>query len=431
MADAEQLSARQVENDKDLADWRVLADGLSAWFGTSGDGASPSLTKGADLLRRVASLVDGDLPDVDLRADGIRIRLGVPEPGCDLATVAATDVALARSISAAARELGLTADSAGLQCLHLFFDTRDSAAVKPFWQTVLGYQHAGDLFDPLRRDPTICSQDQDEVRPMRNRIHLDVGRPADNLDEVKSALGSDGSGPYGLLFADPEGNEVDLVPGGGLADDPEVADWCAAFGAMAFYPTGSVDQAVSFAAAVADLADGTRIPLLIDLRPDGIMIDSGKDLWEDDGNGRGERFLQLARSVQQTARDHGLTADRARVRFVQFGLDAVDVEAVRSFWLSALGYRPDPREQVTDIFDSRRLGPVIIFQPMDETETDRRRQRNRIHVDLSVPGETLQQRIDAALTAGGRITFTDERGRWTTITDPEGNEVDISAVGRA
>ena len=68
---------------------------------------------------------------------------------------------------------------------------------------------------------------------------------------------------------------------------------------------------------------------------------------------------------------------------------------------------------------------------MDASEEDRRRQRNRIHVDLFVPDDQAQVRIDAALAAGGRIAYDDEAPEWWTLADPEGNEVDIAvSVGR-
>ena len=77
--------------------------------------------------------------------------------------------------------------------------------------------------------------------------------------------------------------------------------------------------------------------LLIDIRADGVMIDTGKDRWED------ERFPDLARQVQAEARGLGLTADPSRTRFFQVCIDAVDVPRVREFWRVVLGYENDPR----------------------------------------------------------------------------------------
>ena len=160
--------------------------------------------------------------------------------------------------------------------------------------------------------------------------------------------------------------------------------------------------------------------LLIDIRADGIMGDTGKDRWED------ERFPELARQVQAEARGLGLMADPSRTRFFQVCIDAVDVPRVREFWRVVLGYEHDPRPGLTDIVDPRQLNHPVIFQPMDRADGDRIRQRNRIHLDLYVPHDQLQARREAALAAGGRLT----RGDDSTIADPEGNEVDI-AVGIA
>jgi len=163
-----------------------------------------------------------------------------------------------------------------------------------------------------------------------------------------------------------------------------------------------------------------------DLRPDGVTIDTGKDQHED------ERFPALARRIQEAARGLGLVADPTRVRFVQLGIDAVDVPTVRNFWRTVLGYEYDPRPHVTDIYDPRRLNMPIFFQQMPASEEARRTQRNRIHVDVFVPDDQARARLDAALGAGGRIVYDDEAPAWWTLADPEGNEVDIAvSVGRA
>ncbi|MGH3165389.1 MAG: VOC family protein, partial [Trebonia sp.] len=130
--------------------------------------------------------------------------------------------------------------------------------------------------------------------------------------------------------------------------------------------------------------------------------------------------------IQFAARGLGLSADPARPRFQQFGIDAVDVPAVRSFWAAVLGYRYDPRTHLTDIYDPRRLSPEFFFQQMDPAEQDRRRQRNRIRFDLFIPCDQVRARLDTAVTAGGQIV-AETPGRYA-LADPEGNEVDIIAT---
>jgi hypothetical protein len=222
--------------------------------------------------------------------------------------------------------------------------------------------------------------------------------------------GREPSGSYGVMLPDDEGNEVDLVPGDPL---PGTTDWLALFGAMTFYPTSKPTQ---LATKVAELADAAGIPLMIDVRAEGVVIDSGKDRWEA-GDGADPKFVALATQVEAAAKELGLRADPARLRFVQFGIDALDVPAVRAFWLALLGYAEDERPHLTDIYDPRRLNPVLFFQQLEEP----RPQRNRIRFELAVPADTVAQRVAAAVAAGGRLI--DEKPY--LVADPEGNEVVI------
>jgi hypothetical protein len=420
----ERLTAKEFQGAGGVDDWRALSSGASAWFDAS------SHTAGAALVRRIADLIGsaGAMPDMDVRSTGVHVRVGV-------AGFTAEVVSLARAVSAAARDLDLVADPSGLQNVHLTIDTLDKSAVIPFWKTVLGHEQVGDdyLVDALRRDPSIWFQEQKQPRPLRNRIHVDIARPQPTPFEGNAVTAVGGrflGGAFTVAHADAEGNEADVIPVGPedeLGDVPETADWRALFGGMTFYPVASPAQAAALTTAAAGLADEAGLPLLIDLRPEGVTIDSGKDLWED------KRFPALAAAVQATARKMGLTADTSRLRFVQIGIDAVDVPAVREFWRVVLGYEDDPRSElgVTDINDPRRLNLTIFFQAMDASDEARRKQRNRIHVDVYVPDDRAGARIDAALAAGGRVVYDDEAPEWWTIADPEGNEVDIAVtVGR-
>jgi hypothetical protein len=403
-----------------IRDWRALDAGVSAWF------VAPSMSAGAALVRRIGELaVATGLPDVDLRPGGVRVRIG---PAGDLSRA---DVALARAISAAAQDLGLAADPAVLQAVQLAVDTADQPSLVPFWQTVLAYEPAGAgvLVDPSRRDP-VLSFHSSQPRPPRDRIHVDVVRTPDAVDAARAAVGQEPSGAFGVALTDADGNVVDLVPGDKLSEGPETADWRVVFGAMACYPVDSPGQAVALASAVAGLADGAGLPLMVDLRPDGVTIDSGKDQWEDGEGSAANRFVDLAGRIQATARDLGLAADLTRPRFVQLGLDAVDVPAVRAFWASVLGYEYDARTFLTDICDPRRLNPVLFFQPMDASDADRREHRNRIHIDLYVPYDQAQARLDAAVAAGGRIVTGNASDRHV-VADLEGNELHIVTFHQA
>ncbi|ANS78354.1 Pterin-4-alpha-carbinolamine dehydratase [Serinicoccus hydrothermalis] len=442
-ARAGRLTTQEFQAAEGTEDWRGLGRGAHAWFATG------SHADGAALVRSVVSTC-GDLgtglPDLDLRATGLRMRLAASGEGFTTQTVE-----LARAISASARDLGLTAQPEVVQEVQLAVDTQDPGAVMDFWETALGYERQGeeDVVDAGRRHPPLWFQDMDAARPLRSRLHLDsvTSQPvaAATVDRLEAAGAGVARHGYYATVADPEGNEVDVLPlpEGACLWEEGTEDWRLVFAAVAAYPVRSVDDLLALVTGAADLADGAGLPLGIDVRPlpapgttapdaDAgthrlalVTVHTAKDRWEMD-----EGYLDLARQVQQLARSLDLTADPGRARFVQIGLDAADIPAVSTFWQAALGYEPDPRDNVTDIVDPRGLGPVLFFQPIDEQDEQRRAQRNRLHVDVYLPHDVAATRVETAVAAGGTVV-RDAAPFWWTVADPEGNEVDLAVtVGR-
>ena len=210
----DQISGKQFDESAGVQDWRALWGGgmACAYFRTGSFGA------GAGLVQAIAELsaVAGHHVDVDLRPEGITVRLFTNEPG-GLTNV---DVQLAREISAAARRLDLLPDPSAVQHVQVAIDALVPAEVRPFWRAVLGYEEVGeeDLLDPVRRGPSFWFQQMDKPRPQRNRIHIDVYVPRDRAGaRIAAALAagghmvSDAHAPGWWTLADAEGNEVDLA----------------------------------------------------------------------------------------------------------------------------------------------------------------------------------------------------------------------------
>jgi 4a-hydroxytetrahydrobiopterin dehydratase len=130
------------------------------------------------------------------------------------------DVALARQISLAARELDIRAEPAAVQQVDLTIDALVGPDVLPFWRAVLGYRQEGeeDVLDPRGRGPSIWFEAMDKPRPQRNRLHVDVWVPHDEAEarvaaavEAGGHLVSDEYAPAWWTLADSEGNEVDVA----------------------------------------------------------------------------------------------------------------------------------------------------------------------------------------------------------------------------
>ena len=204
----EQISPQQFHE----LDWRVVRDDASTHCRTQSFPAGLALV---DAIGRLADAANYH-PDVDLRSDGVTVRLGTHSAGRS-----ERDLALARQISAAARELGVPVDLTGLQNVQVAIDALVIPDVLPFWRAVLGYQQVGDedLVDPHLQGPPFWFQQMDAPRPQRNRIHIDVYVPHDQAEARVAAaiaagghLVSDENAPGWWTLADPEGNEVDVAP---------------------------------------------------------------------------------------------------------------------------------------------------------------------------------------------------------------------------
>ena len=214
MTDA--ITAAEFTADDGTGDWRVLRRSALARFTTG------SFTRGVRLVSRIGTLAEAanHHPDVDLRYGTVTVRTWLH----DVDGLSARDVALAREISMAARELDVAADPAGVSDVVICIDATTGPEVQAFWQALLGHDaqpdHSDDaaaarLIDPDGRLPAIWFQQSDERREQRNRIHVDVWVPHDHAEQrVAAALAAGGRlvtdefAPSWWVLADVEGNEA-------------------------------------------------------------------------------------------------------------------------------------------------------------------------------------------------------------------------------
>ena len=193
-----------------------------------------------------------------------------------------------------------------------------------------------------------------------------------------------------------------------------VTEWRALFwGAKTLYETGDFATGAALVAAIAKEADALGHAPLIDLRPDTVTVQVITP-----GVGLSDLDLELARRISRVATRLGLTADPSAVQHVQLAFDAADPSPVMQFWRAALGYVPVGPE---DIVEPNLVGPTVWFQQKQYVSP-----RNRIHIDVSVPHDQAQARVDAVLAAGGRMLGDKRAPAWWSLVDPEGNVVDIA-----
>ncbi len=139
-----------------------------------------------------------------------------------------------------------------------------------------------------------------------------------------------------------------------------------------------------------------------------------------------QRDIDLARRITEVAAEHGARADTAGIVNVELALDTAHEERLAPFWSALLtgGQESQGRGTIgNDVRDAEGRVPYLWFQETEEHETP----RQRFHLDVFVPGEHAQDRIAAALEAGG-VVVSEEDG-FTVLADPDGNKacVNLSA----
>src|SRR5262249_55672569 len=123
---ADQITGKQFDESPGVGDWRALWGGgiACAYFRTGTFAAGAALVKAISDISAAAN----HHVDVDLRPEGVTVRLFTHEPG----GLSDDDVGLAREISAAASKLGLPAEPSAVQHVQVAIDSLVTADVLPF-----------------------------------------------------------------------------------------------------------------------------------------------------------------------------------------------------------------------------------------------------------------------------------------------------------
>ncbi len=213
-----------------------------------------------------------------------------------------------------------------------------------------------------------------------------------------------------------------IVTADAVAARTDLADWRYLLSRLeATFQAGSFAAAAALVGSIAAAADEADHHPDIDLRYPGrlhVALTTHAA-----GGVVTELDLNLAAVISQLAVDAGATAEPQCSQSTEVAIDAMDIPAIRPFWKAVLGYVDEPAAEGDEaaIVDPARIGPAFWFQQMDEPRTE----RNRFHIDVTVPHDVAEQRIAAALEAGGHL-FTDQYARaFWVLADSEGNEACI------
>jgi 4a-hydroxytetrahydrobiopterin dehydratase len=136
-----------------------------------------------------------------------------------------------------------------------------------------------------------------------------------------------------------------------------------------------------------------------------------------------QRDLDLARRISEIAREKGIAAAPGSVAELELALDSADPAAIGPFWAALLTGSPDALDG-DDVVDPNGRVPLLWFQDTEPHETP----RQRFHVDLWVPHDVADERIAAAVAAGGRVVDDANAPSFVVLADPEGNKACVCTI---
>ena len=149
------------------------------------------------------------------------------------------------------------------------------------------------------------------------------------------------------------------------------------------------------------------------------------DLHSHDVHGVTSRDIDLARTISAIAAELGIEARPREVATLELGLDVPDGDVIKPFWAAVLGYDDQAFHQVED--PAGRNNTLWFQEAPDATGEV----QQRFHLDIVVPRDIAEERVAAAVAAGGTLVSEDAVPAFWVLADAHGNKVCVcTADGR-
>jgi 4a-hydroxytetrahydrobiopterin dehydratase len=133
------------------------------------------------------------------------------------------------------------------------------------------------------------------------------------------------------------------------------------------------------------------------------------------------RFVNASVCFEEIAADHKVDADPSSVSEIELGLDTARSATIAPVWAALLTGSAESQGRGTpsdEIRDATGRVPNLWFGDADLQET----RRQRFHVEVYVAPEAAEQRIAAAVAAGGTVVDDSNGPSLVVIADQDGNQ---------
>ncbi len=193
-----------------------------------------------------------------------------------------------------------------------------------------------------------------------------------------------------------------------------LADWRVMFSSLhARFATGDFATGLALVDRIGAAAEGANH------HPDLTLTYPRVDvrLTSHDVGGITQRDIDLARLISRYADQVGARAEPESVQALEIALDTPDLAAVKPFWAAVLGLA----EGDDDVSDPTGALPSLWFQDAPGRTTNDEVEQ-RFHIDIRVPPEVAERRVNAALEAGGTLADNGHAPSFWVLADAQGNK---------
>lgn len=150
------------------------------------------------------------------------------------------------------------------------------------------------------------------------------------------------------------------------------------------------------------------------------------DLVSHDVGGVTSRDVELARAISAIAAELGIEPAPREVSTLELALDVPEADDVKPFWAAVLGYAG--RDGVPEVIDPGGRNSTLWFQQAPDATGE---VQQRFHLDIVVPREVAEERVRAAVEAGGTLVSSEAVPAFWVLADQHGNKVCVcTADGR-
>ncbi|MDN4173170.1 VOC family protein [Nocardioides sp. SOB77] len=133
------------------------------------------------------------------------------------------------------------------------------------------------------------------------------------------------------------------------------------------------------------------------------------------------RDVDLARRITGLAEEQGAVAEPAGITAIELALDTARSGLLAPVWAALLTGSTDAvglGSTSDDVRDATGQVPGLWFQRTDPHDEP----RQRFHLDVWVAPEVAEQRIAAAVAAGGIVVDDSQAPSYTVLADADGNK---------